>query len=131
MTNLRSEGLRREVADAQRKGDMGRLASLLDDAVNRAEVEEVAMLLDAGVSSGLRDVVGDTPLINAAWVGAPALVKLLLIRGADPNEQGANGETALDRVRLIPQSQQRDDHRQVIALLEQAASSPKGRPTKE
>jgi ankyrin repeat protein len=70
----------------------------LDDAIARADLEAVARLLDAGVDPNVRDVLGDTPIMNAAWVGASAIVALLLERGADPNSAGLDGRNALQRL---------------------------------
>lgn len=108
------------VREAQQKADTPCLASIVDDAVNRADAPEVALLLDLGLSHELRDVVGDTPLINAAWVGSVEVVALLLARGAEVNATGANGHTALARLNSIPASQFTIDHAAVKQLLVQA-----------
>ena len=108
-----------EARTALSAGDLRTVASILDDAVNRAELEEVRALLDLGVDPDLRDVVGDTPLINAAWVGSHQIVRLLLARGARPGAQGADGKTASERL-LSNDGSWHADHDECVRILRRA-----------
>lgn len=96
--------------------DHRRAAARLDDAINRAEFAEVKSLLDRGYDPNLRDVVGDTILMNAAWVAAGEIVRLLLECGADVNARGMDGKTALGRL-LVLENPAEYGHDVVIALL--------------
>ena len=91
-------------------------AMAMDDAVNRAALSEVIELLDRGVDPNIRDVVGDTPLISAAWIGAPEIVELLLHRGADVHAKGDGGKTALQRLRASA-GYRHEGHVRVMELL--------------
>ena len=74
------------------------VVAAIDDAVNRAELDEVKELLDSGVDANVRDIVGDPILISAAWVGTADIVALLIERGADVNAVGRDGQNALQRL---------------------------------
>ena len=91
---------------------------MLDDAVNRAEVEEVRKLLDQGADVNAPDSLGETPLMNAAWVGSVEVVLLLLERGASLTDVNREGETALKKTKSL--ACKSPDHEAVISLLEQA-----------
>ena len=97
------------------------LAPSLDDAINRAVVDEVRALLDAGASPNLADVAGDTPLMSAARVGAPEIVGLLLERGALVNARGRDGRNALQRVSTIT-NHRHAGHDQSVLFLREAGS---------
>jgi|CXWL01.1.fsa_nt_gi ankyrin repeat protein len=94
-------------------------AALLDDAVNRAALDEVTQLLDQGVDPNTRDIAGDPALISAAWVGAPEIVRLLLGRGAEVNAVGADGRNALQRL-LTNRAYWHSGHDLVVAILRSA-----------
>lgn len=117
-----SERFRDAAAAARAAGDIPRLAALLDDAINRAETHEVAVLLDMGVDPGLPDAAGDTPLMNAAWVGSVALVRLLLARGASVNARSAHGDTALQRLETLRHHERTEEHDAVARLLRDAGA---------
>ena len=95
------------------------LIARIDDAINRAALEEVRALLDLGVSPNAKDVVGDPILIGAAWVGAPDVVRLLLLRGADPTAAGLDGLNALQRIATIKE-QQHEGHLACAEVLRAA-----------
>ena len=57
-------------------------------------LENVRRLLEAGADVNGRNVVGDTPLIAAAYTGQPAMVRLLLRFGADATLTNRDGKTA-------------------------------------
>jgi hypothetical protein len=92
----------------------------LDDAVNRAEIDEVRALLDIGADVNGRHVVGDTPLMSAAWVAAADVVRLLLSRGADVNARARDGKTALGRVLEVGHDEY--GHDEVIQILRAAGA---------
>ena len=96
--------------------DQRRAAAHLDDAINRGVFDEVKDLLDRGYDPNWRDIVGDTMLINAAWVGAREIVQVLIERGADVNGRGKDGQTALSRVLALDDPAEYG-HDTVIALL--------------
>jgi len=93
-----------------------RLDIELDDAVNRADLDEVKQLLLQGANIESRDSFGMTPLMNAAWVAAVDIVEYMLAEGADMNAKDNNGKTALDLVREIGHND--FGHNDVIAALE-------------
>jgi len=59
------------------------------------EAAEVARLLDAGANKEWRHEAGWTPIINAAFCGRLAVVKLLADRGADIHARSNKGMNAL------------------------------------
>jgi len=56
----------------------------------------VTTLLDAGAPLDARDQDGSTALHAAAFMGLPAVVELLLARGADPAATNGSGKTPLE-----------------------------------
>ena len=96
-----------------------RLADELDDAVARGDLAEVLGLLARGASPNGRDVTGDTPLMTAAWVGAPDIVELLIARGADVNAVGVDGRNALQRVQADGRCRE-PGHRRAMEILRKA-----------
>jgi ankyrin repeat protein len=68
-----------------------------------APVELVKALLDAGANVNARDGRGMTPLMMAVATNhqEPAVIRLLLGRGADPTLQSSVGETAADWARKL------------------------------
>lgn len=72
----------------------------LANAANRGDLESVTLLLDKGADVRNVDYNGYTPLMHAAYCdeAAPALIQLLLARGADVHAVGKGevaGDTAL------------------------------------
>jgi ankyrin repeat protein len=55
----------------------------------------VQQLLQRGVSARTADEYGVTPLHEAARIGRPAVVTVLLAAGADPNARTRAGETPM------------------------------------
>ena len=74
---------------------MADLGEQLYNACHREDPAEVARLLDAGANKEWRDVAGWTPIINAAFCGRLATVKLLADRGADIHARSNQGMNAL------------------------------------
>ncbi len=68
--------------------DLGRTPLILASRYNRVDMVET--LLKKGASTQSPDVLGRTPL---HWAASPAVAKLLLGHGADPNARDANGLT--------------------------------------
>jgi ankyrin repeat protein len=64
-------------------------------AAHRGNVERVQQLLQMGVSARTADEYGVTPLHEAARIGRPAVVTVLLAAGADPNARTRSGETPM------------------------------------
>jgi ankyrin repeat protein len=64
-------------------------------AAQRGNVERVQQLLQMGVSARTADEYGVTPLHEAARIGRPAVVTVLLAAGADPNARTRAGETPM------------------------------------
>ncbi|MCC6540482.1 MAG: ankyrin repeat domain-containing protein [Bryobacterales bacterium] len=81
-------------------------------AVAYGPVDMVRLLLDAGADVNARDIRGMTPLMLAVASEQqdPAIVKLLLGRGARRDDRSAAGETALDWARKF-------NRRAVLALF--------------
>ena len=69
--------------------------SLLLAAIDSVDVPRVTQLLDEGADPNARGPVQDTPLMRAAAVDSPALVELLLQRGADPTALDQDGDGVL------------------------------------
>jgi ankyrin repeat protein len=65
-------------------------------AARRAELTAARLLLESGAGANEQAASGDTALHAAIWAGsnAPALVKLLLSHGADPDLRNAQGKSA-------------------------------------
>ncbi|HLJ53565.1 MAG TPA: ankyrin repeat domain-containing protein [Chthonomonadaceae bacterium] len=78
-----------------------------------ADPEMLEVLLDAGA-----DPITPGILTLAAYHGFTAGVSVLMARGADPSRPDHKGETALAIAK-------RRGHREIVALLKQAASSGK------
>lgn len=64
-------------------------------AVTNNDLRHAQRLLDAGVSPNSADDDDDTPLIMAATGGRIEMMQLLLDHGADVNQPGLNGRSAL------------------------------------
>ena len=57
----------------------------------------VQKLLESGISPDIRDALGSTPLMYAAWAGHAEVVMVLLEHGAQPNLSCSQQRTALHR----------------------------------
>jgi len=77
-----ASGAERDVAD-------------LFDAVAKRDVQQVRSLLEGGVSVGVRNEVGHTPLIVAARQGDLPMAELLIAKGADANDLSTKGSLVL------------------------------------
>jgi len=95
--------------------DKSDLDIALDDAIARADLSEVEDHLVRGANPNGFDPLGSTPLMNAAWVAAPDVIRLLLRWGADPLVVNPEGKTALDLARSICHN--RYGYDDVIVLL--------------
>ncbi|KAA0171531.1 hypothetical protein FNF28_00741 [Cafeteria roenbergensis] len=62
----------------------------LSHASAAGDAAAVAEILDAGANSGTPDLAGLTPLHHAATNGEPAVIELLVARGASPDTPAAN-----------------------------------------
>jgi tankyrase len=91
------------------------LVAALDDAVSRAELEEVRYLLDLGADPNAVDALGWTPVMNAAWVASVPVIKLLLAYGADPSLVNSEGKTAIDLARDVGHNEY--GHDEVVEFL--------------
>ena len=88
----------------------------LDDAVNKAEINKVRELLAKGADIEFSDPFGNTPLINAAWVGVYDIVTYLLNKGANINHRNNDGLTALELIKTIGHNDY--GHENVIKTLQ-------------
>ncbi len=70
-------------------------ANPLHDAARDGDVEKVSGLIDQGVAMDVPGDNGETPLILAILGGQPAVVDLLIERGADIRARNSGGFTAL------------------------------------
>mgnify|MGYP003299926404 CR=1 FL=1 len=74
----------------------------LDLPYNQAEA--MAALLDNGAEVNAANDEGETPLHEAAMIGGPQNVRLLLAAGANPRCRNNSGYTPLEVARLFGQS---------------------------
>jgi ankyrin repeat protein len=88
--------------DADRKGDDDNddndedAGSDCDPSLDlKGPMDLVQLLLDQGADIDHPNKIGDTLLLDAAWVGHYEVVKLLLDRGADIHHQNNEGDTPL------------------------------------
>ena len=103
-----------------------RLNLELHDRVNRGDCVLVAKLLESGADVNHRDIVGDTPLMEAAWIGDRELVELLLDRGADLNLMNRHAQTALDvAIESAREMKHSAGHQEVVRILKSAIAPPK------
>ena len=70
-------------------------ANPLHDAARDGDVEKVSGLIDQGVAMDVPGDNGETPLILAILGGQPAVVDLLIEKGADLRARNSGGFTAL------------------------------------
>ncbi len=70
-------------------------ANPLHDAARDGDVEKVSGLIDEGVAMDVPGDNGETPLILAILGGQPAVVDLLIEKGADIRARNSGGFTAL------------------------------------
>jgi ankyrin repeat protein len=68
--------------------------SALLDAISQRDVAQIRTLLADGADLTTTDDKGMTPLMLAAKTGAPDVVELLLVAGADPKHKDKLGYTA-------------------------------------
>jgi len=92
------------------------LAISLDDAVNRADVDEVKHLLSIGADPNAVDGKGWTPLMSAAWVASIEVVTVLIEAGAHVQATNWDGLTAADLARSV--GHDRYGHKQVVDFFE-------------
>ena len=64
-------------------------------AIQRSSIADVERLLKTGVSAGLTDAEGTPALMAAALFADARMMELLLQHGADANQPGPSGTTAL------------------------------------
>lgn len=89
--------------------------AILDDAINRASLNEVKAAVIAGADVSSRDVFGRTPLMTASWVAAVDIAKFLLDQGASMDARDNDGKTALELAEgLVGQD---FGHEKVVQLL--------------
>ncbi len=89
----------------------------LIEAVLGESIEEVTRELDAGTDVNERDRAGRTALIHAAVDGLEEIVRVLLVRSADPRAYDVRGWTALHFA-------VQDRHLAVVRLLLEAGADP-------
>ncbi len=89
-----------------------RLIAHLDDEVNMGNLENVVRLIEQGADVNGRDLLGNTPLMAAAYTGQPDMVRLLLVRGADRSLRGFDGKTAREMAEQV-------GHQEVLLVLGQ------------
>jgi ankyrin repeat protein len=103
--------------------DIKRLNLELHDKVNNGDCLSVVALLDQGADINDRDVVGDTPLMEAIWIGVPELVELLIERGADLKVVNGQGKTTLDlALESAHEMQHSAGHQEVIRILRKVST---------
>lgn len=93
---------------------------IIDEAKN-GNLAAVQTALATGANINARDEDGVTPLIAASMMNRPAVVKLLLEKGADVN---AKDNRRLTASQWASYPSTAGDKREIVRLLEAAASSP-------
>ena len=89
-----------------------RIIAHLNDEVNMGNLENVVRLIEQGADVNRRDVLGNTPLMAAAYTGQADMVRLLLARGADKFLQGFDGKTAREMAEQV-------GHQKVLSVLDE------------
>ena len=97
-------------------------AHTLFELAREGEAEQLAAYVDAGVPVDLTNAIGDTLLLLAAYAPHPAVVRMLLACGADPNRVNDRGQTPLAAAAF------RSSAAGVEALLAAGADPLLGRP---
>jgi uncharacterized protein len=100
-----------------------RFADLCFEVARNGGTEQLAGLLDAGLSPNLANASRDTLLILAARNAHPDTARLLLERGADINRVSDRGQTALSAAVY------RRSAETVRILLDAGADPALGRPS--
>ena len=75
--------------------DTGNASDAFYAAIRANDLARLQALLKQGADANAKDARGVTPLMQAAIVGSPEAMKLLLDNGADPNLTNTAGSTAL------------------------------------
>jgi ankyrin repeat protein len=92
-----------DLSDPNQKGMTG--DTLLHAAVIRGSLEDVDVLLSAGVQVNETGDLGNTPLHHAASRGNAAIARKLLECGANKHIKNEFGQTALDLAKLMKRSE--------------------------
>lgn len=98
-------------------------AELCFEAARNGGTEQLAAMLDGGLSPNLATAGRDTLLILAAYHAHPDTVRLLLERGADISRVNDRGQTALSAAVF------RQSAETVKLLLDAGADPALGRPS--
>lgn len=83
-------------AALQDSGDITIESTSLHDAVKGDDIECIAKLIQQNIDLNVKDSMGWTPLMYAAFFSKPYIMGLLLTYGADVNILSNSGKTALD-----------------------------------
>ena len=68
----------------------------IHDAAELGDIEAIKKNLAAGADVNAKDILGCTPLFNAAFGGHKEIAELLIDAGADVNAKDEGGDTPLD-----------------------------------
>ena len=91
----------------------------LHQAALVANLETVAMLIEAGADIHARDGNGETPLLRAGYYGGfrnPEIIEILVEAGADVNDRSEHGWTVLERALGSPADRVADVVRRLLDL---------------
>jgi ankyrin repeat protein len=93
----------------------------LHGKVNNGDCYTVVNLLQQGADND-RDVAGDTPLMEAVWIGVPELVELLIEHGADLSAVNRDGKDIVEIAREgANEMKHSEGHQEVLRILQKIA----------
>lgn len=98
--------------------------SALHQAATKKDASLTLTLLEHNADVNARDMMGDTPLKNAAAHGSIEVVQALLLHKADPNLSGSTGGPLVHARLRAEDNPQREEYALIVQLLLDAKATP-------